>query len=264
MLRVAVVVTLTSQSRVMLLVWNTVQVYKFIWSDSSRPWPHTFFFQSLAPAGLRRMGMEEHATQVLDWDQMLPAIAQGAISFQCTSDDQARAPERGASAVDGQLMSAPFSDLAKGASGHFVSVATRLSLAYRFSHPLARWRVFAPAARAPQVGRPTLLPVARTPQCSCARKLGKLARAQALDLVGCHAARCFSSRVVCSQPAEAGRDAELGCCHGRVLVALWCCLVLRCRDAWWRQIAHRAHRPGWHCEPLAVGRSHPGTCERLR
>jgi len=43
----------------------------------------------LAYAGLRRMGMEEHATQVLDWDQMLPAIAQGAISFQCTSDDQA-------------------------------------------------------------------------------------------------------------------------------------------------------------------------------
>jgi len=42
----------------------------------------------LAYAGLRRMGMEEHATEVLDWDQMLPAIAQGAISFQCASDDE--------------------------------------------------------------------------------------------------------------------------------------------------------------------------------
>jgi len=42
----------------------------------------------LAYAGLRRMSMEEHATRVLEWDEMLPAISQGAISFQCRSDDE--------------------------------------------------------------------------------------------------------------------------------------------------------------------------------
>jgi len=42
----------------------------------------------LAYAGLRRMNMEEHATEILDWDQMLPAISQGAISLQCRSDDK--------------------------------------------------------------------------------------------------------------------------------------------------------------------------------
>jgi len=43
----------------------------------------------LAYAGLKRMNMEEHATSVLDWEEMLPAISQGAISFQCASDDEA-------------------------------------------------------------------------------------------------------------------------------------------------------------------------------
>merc|ERR1719221_258194 len=42
----------------------------------------------LAYAGLKRMNMEEHATRVLEWDEMLPAIAQGAICFQCASDDE--------------------------------------------------------------------------------------------------------------------------------------------------------------------------------
>jgi len=42
----------------------------------------------LAYAGLKRMNMEEHATSVLEWEEMLPAIAQGAISFQCASDDE--------------------------------------------------------------------------------------------------------------------------------------------------------------------------------
>ncbi|CAK0834182.1 unnamed protein product [Prorocentrum cordatum] len=42
----------------------------------------------LAYAGLKRMDMTQHATSVLEWDEMLPAIAQGAISFQCRSDDQ--------------------------------------------------------------------------------------------------------------------------------------------------------------------------------
>jgi len=41
----------------------------------------------LAYAGLKRMSMEEHVTKILDWDEMLPAISQGAISFQCRSDD---------------------------------------------------------------------------------------------------------------------------------------------------------------------------------
>lgn len=42
----------------------------------------------LAYAGLKRMNMTEHATTVLEWDQMLPAISQGAICFQCRSDDE--------------------------------------------------------------------------------------------------------------------------------------------------------------------------------
>merc|ERR1719469_1842706 len=42
----------------------------------------------LAIAGLKRMGMEEFATTVLDWDEMLPAVAQGAIGIQCRSDDE--------------------------------------------------------------------------------------------------------------------------------------------------------------------------------
>jgi hydroxymethylbilane synthase len=42
----------------------------------------------LAIAGLKRMGMEACATSVLDWDEMLPAVAQGAIGIQCRSDDE--------------------------------------------------------------------------------------------------------------------------------------------------------------------------------
>jgi hydroxymethylbilane synthase len=42
----------------------------------------------LAYAGLKRMSMEHHATRVLELDEMLPAISQGAISFQCNSDDE--------------------------------------------------------------------------------------------------------------------------------------------------------------------------------
>jgi len=42
----------------------------------------------LAHAGLKRMSMEHHATRVLELEEMLPAIAQGAISFQCRSDDE--------------------------------------------------------------------------------------------------------------------------------------------------------------------------------
>lgn len=42
----------------------------------------------LAIAGLKRMGMDGCATAVLDWDEMLPAVAQGAIGIQCRSDDE--------------------------------------------------------------------------------------------------------------------------------------------------------------------------------
>lgn len=41
----------------------------------------------LAIAGLKRMGMDGCATAVLDWDEMLPAVSQGAIGIQCRSDD---------------------------------------------------------------------------------------------------------------------------------------------------------------------------------
>jgi hydroxymethylbilane synthase len=41
----------------------------------------------LAIAGLKRMDMADCATAILDWDEMLPAVAQGAIGIQCRSDD---------------------------------------------------------------------------------------------------------------------------------------------------------------------------------
>lgn len=42
----------------------------------------------LAIAGLKRMEMQDCATSVLDWSEMLPAVAQGAIGIQCRSDDE--------------------------------------------------------------------------------------------------------------------------------------------------------------------------------
>jgi len=42
----------------------------------------------LAIAGLKRMDMDKYATSVLDWDEMLPAVAQGAIGIQCRSGDE--------------------------------------------------------------------------------------------------------------------------------------------------------------------------------
>jgi hydroxymethylbilane synthase len=43
----------------------------------------------LAYAGLRRLGLAEHATQVLSPDQMLPAVAQGALALEARADDAA-------------------------------------------------------------------------------------------------------------------------------------------------------------------------------
>ena len=42
----------------------------------------------LALAGLKRMDMEEFVTTILDWDEMLPAVAQGAIGIQCREGDE--------------------------------------------------------------------------------------------------------------------------------------------------------------------------------
>ena len=42
----------------------------------------------LALAGLKRMNLEEHATSILSLDDMIPAVAQGAIGIQCRSDDE--------------------------------------------------------------------------------------------------------------------------------------------------------------------------------
>jgi len=42
----------------------------------------------LAIAGLNRMDMDDVATSVLDMDEMLPAVAQGAIGIQCREDDE--------------------------------------------------------------------------------------------------------------------------------------------------------------------------------
>ena len=43
----------------------------------------------LALAGLRRLGMHAliHQSQILPWNLMLPAVAQGAVGIQCRSDD---------------------------------------------------------------------------------------------------------------------------------------------------------------------------------
>jgi hydroxymethylbilane synthase len=43
----------------------------------------------LAYAGLRRLGLAEHATQVLSPDEMLPAVAQGALALEAREDDDA-------------------------------------------------------------------------------------------------------------------------------------------------------------------------------
>ena len=42
----------------------------------------------LAAAGVLRLGLERHATQWFELDQMLPAPGQGAIAVQCRADDQ--------------------------------------------------------------------------------------------------------------------------------------------------------------------------------
>jgi hydroxymethylbilane synthase len=41
----------------------------------------------LALAGLKRLNMAETATSVLSVDEMLPAVAQGAIGIACRSSD---------------------------------------------------------------------------------------------------------------------------------------------------------------------------------
>ncbi|HEX9400765.1 MAG TPA: hydroxymethylbilane synthase [Anaeromyxobacter sp.] len=43
----------------------------------------------LAYAGLRRLGLAEHATHVLSPDEMLPAVAQGALALEARADDPA-------------------------------------------------------------------------------------------------------------------------------------------------------------------------------
>lgn len=41
----------------------------------------------LAEAGVLRLGLEEHITQHISWDIMLPAPGQGALAVQCRTDD---------------------------------------------------------------------------------------------------------------------------------------------------------------------------------
>ena len=43
----------------------------------------------LALAGLRRLGLEEHVTEVLDPEVSLPAIGQGALAIECRAEDPA-------------------------------------------------------------------------------------------------------------------------------------------------------------------------------
>jgi len=41
----------------------------------------------LAQAGLKRLGLEQHISEILPWDVMLPAPGQGALAVQCRADD---------------------------------------------------------------------------------------------------------------------------------------------------------------------------------
>ncbi|MGL4552393.1 MAG: hydroxymethylbilane synthase [Gemmataceae bacterium] len=43
----------------------------------------------LAEAGLRRLGLEGHITEVMDAGWMLPAVGQGALGLECRADDAA-------------------------------------------------------------------------------------------------------------------------------------------------------------------------------
>jgi len=43
----------------------------------------------LALAGLKRLDMTQHITKILDIDEMLPAVAQGAIGIACRSAQSA-------------------------------------------------------------------------------------------------------------------------------------------------------------------------------
>jgi hydroxymethylbilane synthase len=43
----------------------------------------------LAEAGLARLGLEKHISEVLDPLWMLPAVGQGAIGLECRADDEA-------------------------------------------------------------------------------------------------------------------------------------------------------------------------------
>jgi hydroxymethylbilane synthase len=42
----------------------------------------------LAEAGLRRLGLERHITEVLDATWMFPAVGQGALGIECRTDDE--------------------------------------------------------------------------------------------------------------------------------------------------------------------------------
>ena len=42
----------------------------------------------LAGAGLTRLGLDQHVTEWLSLDVMLPAPGQGALAIQCRADDQ--------------------------------------------------------------------------------------------------------------------------------------------------------------------------------
>jgi hydroxymethylbilane synthase len=43
----------------------------------------------LAEAGLKRLGLDQHITEILDRSWMLPAVGQGALGLECRADDEA-------------------------------------------------------------------------------------------------------------------------------------------------------------------------------
>ena len=61
----------------------------------------------LALAGLKRLNVAESATSLLSVDEMLPAVAQGAIGIACRSNDDKM--------VSGQVFSMLVDEIKKGA-----------------------------------------------------------------------------------------------------------------------------------------------------
>ncbi len=95
----------------------------------------------LARAGLVRLGLDEHASDVLDTDRFLPAVGQGIVGLTCRADDAATHERLAREARDPRAWAAALAERAflralKGGcnapvGGHATVEGERLSLAGR-------------------------------------------------------------------------------------------------------------------------------------